>query len=104
MIRISVLYAQKPGARFDHAYYKNVHCPLVEERLKDYGVLRVETDRGLRGQAEGSPAPFVAIGHVIVDSLERYQAGLAVHGAEIAADVARYTDLEPVFQISEIVS
>ncbi len=103
MVRISVFYSGEPGARCDHTYYKNVHCPLVADRLKDYGVLRVETDRGLRGEAEGSPAPFVAVGHVIAESLERYQEGLAVHGAEIAADVSKYTDIEPLFQISEII-
>ena len=103
MIRISVYYANEAGARFDHDYYRSVHCPLVAARLKEYGVRRVEIDRGLRGETPESAPPFVAVGHVIAESLERYQAGLVEHGAEIAADVANYTDLTPLFQISEIV-
>jgi uncharacterized protein (TIGR02118 family) len=30
MIKISVMYPNPPGARFDHAYYSNHHMPLVK--------------------------------------------------------------------------
>lgn len=28
MIKVSVMYANKPGARFDHAYYPDKHMPF----------------------------------------------------------------------------
>ena len=33
MIKVSVMYPNTPGARFDHAYYKDKHMPLVKARL-----------------------------------------------------------------------
>ena len=29
MIKVSVMYPNKPGARFNHEYYRNIHMPLV---------------------------------------------------------------------------
>src|SRR5690348_1454679 len=33
MIKVSVMYANKPGARFDHVYYRDKHMPLVRDRM-----------------------------------------------------------------------
>ncbi len=35
MIKVSVMYPNKDGARFDHDYYKNKHMPLVKARMGD---------------------------------------------------------------------
>ena len=35
MIKVSVLYPNKPGARFDHEYYRSRHMPLLKERMGD---------------------------------------------------------------------
>src|SRR5690242_4815085 len=35
MIKVSVMYPNKPGARFDHAYYRDRHMPLVKSRMGD---------------------------------------------------------------------
>jgi hypothetical protein len=31
MIKVSVTYPNKPGARFDHTYYRDKHMPLVKK-------------------------------------------------------------------------
>jgi uncharacterized protein (TIGR02118 family) len=41
--------------------------------------------------------------HIFCDSVERFQAGFGPHAKEILADIANYTDLTPVMQISEVV-
>ena len=33
MIKVSVLYPNKPGAKFDMDYYVNKHVPLVQQKL-----------------------------------------------------------------------
>ena len=33
MIKISVMYPNKPGVRFDHDYYHNEHMPLIKRRM-----------------------------------------------------------------------
>ena len=35
MIKVSVMYPNQPGARFDHDYYRATHMPLVKERMGD---------------------------------------------------------------------
>jgi uncharacterized protein (TIGR02118 family) len=33
MIKINVMYPYTEGARFDHAYYRDQHMPMVKARL-----------------------------------------------------------------------
>jgi uncharacterized protein (TIGR02118 family) len=101
MVRMSVYYANQPGVSFDHAYYAGIHRQLVNDRLGPLGCRSVEIDRGLAGYA-GGPAPYVAVGHLVFDSLESLERAWAAHGAEIVADVPQYTNAQPVIQISEI--
>jgi len=104
MIRISVLYANEPGKKFDHDYYKNRHMRLVGERLKDAGLIRYEVDKGVAGGAPGSPAPFVGACHLYFNSLSDFQKGMGAHGKELMADVPNHTNITPQIQISEVVA
>ena len=104
MVRVSVFYPNESGKKFDLDYYKKRHMGLVEERLRSFGLVRTEVDKGLAGGAPGSPAPYVCIGHVYFSSLEGFQNGMGAHGKEIMGDVPNYTDIAPQIQISEIVS
>lgn len=102
MIKVSVMYAHKPGARFDHDYYRDKHMPLVQARMG--AACRFYTvDRGLAGGAPGSPPAYVAMCHIYTDSVEAFQVAFGPHAAEIMADLPNYTDLAPVLQISEVV-
>lgn len=93
MMRLSVLYPATEGATFDHEYYRTKHVPLCSETWKP---ARVEVDRGVNG-------PYVAAVHFLFDSADALQAALAGEGTTaISADVANYTAIEPVVQISEI--
>jgi uncharacterized protein (TIGR02118 family) len=102
MIKVSVMYPNKPGARFDHAYYRDKHMPLVKARMGD--ACRFYTvDKGLAGGGPGDPATYVGMCHIHCDSVESFQAGFGPHATEIMADIPNYTDLTPVIQISEVV-
>jgi uncharacterized protein (TIGR02118 family) len=100
MIRVSVLYASKTGAKFDHEYYASKHIPLIRERLGPLGLVRAEIDKGLPGP-DGSPPAFVGAVHMLFNSVEDFQKGLGQHAAEIMGDIPNYTDLQPQIQISE---
>jgi uncharacterized protein (TIGR02118 family) len=41
--------------------------------------------------------------HIYCDSAEAFQRGFGPHAKEIMADIPKYTDLQPVIQISEVV-
>jgi uncharacterized protein (TIGR02118 family) len=102
MIKVSVMYPNTSGARFDHAYYANNHMPMVKSKMgaacKSYAV-----DKGLAGGTPGAPATYVGMSHIFFESIEAFQASFAPHAKEIMADIANYTDIPPVIQISEVV-
>lgn len=102
MIRVTVLYPATEGKKFDVDYYKNKHMKLVSDRLRAFGLVRTEVDKGVAGGAPGSAAPYVAIGHVYFNSLDGFQKGMGQHGKEILGDIPNYTDIPPQMQISEI--
>ncbi len=102
MIKVSVMYPNTPGARFNHAYYKDTHMPLVKARMGDKCKFYT-VDKGLAGGAPDSPATYVGMCHIFCDSVEDFQSGFGPHAAEILGDIPNYTDLQPVIQISEVV-
>jgi uncharacterized protein (TIGR02118 family) len=102
MIKVSVMYPNQPGARFDHAYYKDKHMPLVQARMG--AACRFYTvDKGLGGGMPGEPPPYIGMCHIYCDSVEAFQSGFGPHAEEILADIPKYTDLQPIMQISEVV-
>jgi uncharacterized protein (TIGR02118 family) len=103
MVRVSVLYPNEAGKRFDHAYYAGKHLPMVMEKLKGFGMLRYEVDKGLGGGAPGAPAPFVAACHLYFNTAADFAKGMGVSAGDILADIPNYTDIQPQIQISEIV-
>ncbi len=102
MIRVSVMYPYAEGTRFDHAYYRDRHVPMVKAMLGT-ACAYYTIEKGVSGRAPGAPPPFVAGCAFICDSIEGYRAAIQPHGATIAADIANYTDITPVLQISELV-
>jgi len=102
MIKVSVMYPNKPGARFDHIYYRDKHMPFVSKLLGS-ACLFYTVDQGLAGGAPGEPAPFVGMCHLHFDSAASFQAAFGPNAEDIMADVPNYTDLSPVTQISEVV-
>ena len=102
MIKVSVFYPRDGGERFDHAYYRESHLPMIQQRLGT-ACLGYEIDRGLAGGAPDSPPPFVAMCHIFSPSLDAFQAAFAPHAEEIMGDVANYTDITPILQFNEVI-
>jgi uncharacterized protein (TIGR02118 family) len=93
-IKFSVLYPKTEGATFDHDYYANSHVPLA---LKTWGMESADIEKGIDG-------PYEAAVHFTFADQEAMGAALGAPGTpEVMADVANYTTIVPVTQISEIV-
>lgn len=101
MIKVSVLYPNTAGCKFDMNYYLDKHMPMVDRKLGS-ACKSIEVDQGVAGGGPGAPAPFVAIGHLYFDSVDAFQAAFTPHAQDIMADIANYTDIQPVIQISSI--
>ena len=101
MIKISVLYPYKEGAKFDIAYYANRHMPMVRDTIGP-SCKGIAVEQGVAGGAPGSHPPFVAMGHILLDSMQAIETAFAPHVATFMADIPNYTSIEPVIQISEV--
>lgn len=103
MICVSVFYPSAPGKRFDHLYYEQKHRALVMGRIADKGITRYEIDQGLSGLGPGSEPMFACVGRLYFSTVGEFQQGMIAHGAELQADIPNFTDIQPQFQISELV-
>ena len=95
MIKLSVSYPSGDGTTFDHDYYAAKHVPMCNST---FSPTKTEIDKGIDG-------PNMAGVHFYFDSMEKLQAAMgSPKMGEIMADVANYTNITPVVQISEVVS
>jgi uncharacterized protein (TIGR02118 family) len=101
MIKVSVLYPNEEGKKFDMDYYCNKHMPMVQEKL-GAACKSIAVEGGLGGAEPGSPATYIAMGHMLFDSVEEFQAAFGVHAEALMADVPNYTDIQPLIQVSEV--
>jgi uncharacterized protein (TIGR02118 family) len=101
MIKVSVLYPNQEGSRFDIAYYCEKHMPLVQ-RLCGTALKGVGVEEGICGMTPDAPSPFLAMGHLLFESVEAFQASFGPHLNEIVSDVPNYTNSQPSIQISEV--
>ena len=97
MIKVSVLYANKPGAKFDMDYYRATHIPMVMDVMKPVKVTLIE------GVPMGeAAAAFVMIAHIQFASPEAMQAALAnPRMAELRADLTKFTDIKPTVMLGK---
>ena len=101
MIKVSVLYPNNDGSKFDMSYYCNTHMPMVQEKLGKT-CKGVAVEQGVSGATPGSQPAFIAMGHLYFDSAADFQAAFGPHAAAIMADIPNYPDIQPTIQISEV--
>ena len=97
MLRCTVLYPNKDGAKFDFDYYLKTHIPLANEVLGG----RFEVSKGLPGPDGKGPA-FLCVAIIKVASPADFAERNKKRGAELGADVANYTNVTPIIQMEEI--
>lgn len=101
MIKVSVMYPNSADAKFDIEYYCNIHFPMVGELLGE-SLKGGNAESGLAGGAPGEIAPFIAMGHMIFDSVEAFQNAFGPHADKIMSDLPNFTNTQPQIQISDI--
>jgi uncharacterized protein (TIGR02118 family) len=101
MIKVSVLYPNGEGNSFDMAYYLAKHIPMVRQ-LVGPAIKGVVVEQGIGGATPESPPPYLAMGHLLFESVEAFQASLGPHAPAIFGDISNYTNTQPVVQISEV--
>ena len=100
MATLSVLYPNQPDGWFDERYYLNRHIPLVRERWRSMGLTEIRLLRGTETPDAGPP-PYRIMALVTFVSAHALRQALAIHRDEVFASIRRYTDIQPVMQVSE---
>lgn len=98
MIRINVLYPRREGARFDTDYYVNRHLPLLHELLLPMGLAGMQAHAGTSGGPEPASS-YLMVASLDFASSDDLRRAMSIHGAAIAADIGRCTDIEPLVQV-----
>ena len=101
MIKFSIFYPNDKGKKFDMNYYVNNHIPMVMKKLGN-AVKGGTVEQGLAGSEPGTPPIYVAMGHMLFDSVEEFQSAIEPHMKAILEDIPNYTDIMPAVQISEV--
>jgi uncharacterized protein (TIGR02118 family) len=103
MTKISILYPNRHGARFDVGYYVGKHMPLSIDLLSAHlGFKSVSVERGVSGAEPGAEPAFVAACHYVFETAEDFIDAFMPHAAVLQGDIANYTDIEPVIQFNEV--
>jgi uncharacterized protein (TIGR02118 family) len=95
MIKVSMMYPNSEGCKFDMSYYLTTHMPMVSGKLGD-ALKNTAVEQGLGGGEPGAPPTYIAMGHLYFDSVEAFQEAFGPHAGEIMADIPNYTDIQPI--------
>ena len=101
MYKVSVMYPNQEGARFDLNYYQTTHMDLVKQNLKPFGLIKADVDKGISGGGDQA-APYICIGNLYFESRDGYDKGILEAGPILRGDISNFTDITPVRQISEM--
>lgn len=103
MIKVSILYPNVAGSRFDFDYYLSRHMPRSIELLGSHPGFRcVTVERGTGGTEPDSPPKYVAACFYTFDSVDSFIAAFMPHAEELQGDMPHYTDTQAEIQFNEI--
>ena len=100
---MAVMYPGGDGTRFDHAYYKETHMPMVR-RL--WGPMGLQHDQVMRGRPapDGAPPAYVTMTLLTFGSMDEFKAAAAQHGPELFGDIPNFYDGSPSIGVFEPVA
>jgi uncharacterized protein (TIGR02118 family) len=102
MYCLSVAYPNKDGARFDFDYYTRTHLPMLTGLL-GASLVKTEVRKGVASPG-GAPPSFICMSNLWLTTPDVLQAALASKGKELMEDVPKFTNVQPVLQIDEVVA
>ena len=103
MIKVTFLYPNSEGSRFDMEYYQTTHLKLSRDKFGT-ALKGLSVDRGASGLEPGSKPPFHAVAQLLFETIDEFYAALLPSIDEFKADALKYTDVQPVILISEPVA
>jgi uncharacterized protein (TIGR02118 family) len=94
---VTILYANKPGTKFNFDYYINKHLPLTRKLFGD----KIEVRKGICS-AFGAPPEFVCVTRIWISTIDEFMALMKDKGHPLISDIPNYTNVEPSIQFDEV--
>lgn len=101
MIKLTVMYPNSEGLKFDKEYYTNKHSQLLKELL-GAAIITSDINIGIPGGGPDTSAPYVVIANVVFESMESFEISFGVNAEKILADLPNFTNVQPQVQISTV--
>lgn len=98
MIDVMVAYPDSGTLKFDDAYYLETHAALVNDLLSEHGLRYLRVHRRLDTQS-----PYHLVAHLGFDSAKCFESAFAAVGDQLLADIANFTNAEPLLQVNEVI-
>lgn len=103
MIRISILYPNNKGSRFDVSYYVENHMPMSIQLLSAHPDFNgVSVEHGIGGAVPGAEPAYIAMCHFLFSSVESFLDAFIPNAEVLQGDMPNYTDIEPIIQFNEV--
>lgn len=103
MIKVSIMYPNVEGSKFDIQYYADVHMPMSINLVKDHpGFRGVSVEHGISGVDPAVRPDYVAMCDYLFNSVEDFWDATNPHGETLQRDMLHCTDITPHIQISEV--
>jgi uncharacterized protein (TIGR02118 family) len=103
MIRVTILYPNETGKKFDWDYYADKHAPLAGEKLTPLGMVRAEFDKGISAPDPNAPPPFVAVANLFFNTVDDVHNAFRQVGRDVMGDIPNFAEVRPQVLISEVV-
>jgi uncharacterized protein (TIGR02118 family) len=101
MVKVTVLYPNKPGSHFDVDYYLDTHMPM-SARLLGPAIKSISIEIGRSGPSPDDQPPFAAICGFTCETVQAFTDAFLPVAGQLQGDIPKYTDIEPIIQISDI--
>jgi uncharacterized protein (TIGR02118 family) len=102
MLRVSAIYPNLPGSHFDGDDYVGRHAPFARALLGPHGLRDLRITIGTAA-LDGTPPPYWALSELIFDDRDSFDRAMGICGATLMGDAPRYTNVDPVLQISSLI-
>ncbi len=101
-IKVSIFYPEGKDKTFDMDYYIHKHIPMVLGLIGD-DVKLGAIEKGISGNKSDTSPAYKMMSHLYFDSMDAFERSFRPNEEEIMKDMANYTNIEPVVQVSEVV-
>ena len=101
MFKLTIMYPASESGHIDFDYYIDHHMPL-SLKLQGDAVESVLVERGYESSMPGVSLKYVAICHFTYETEQAFLDAFLPNAEVLQGDIAKFTDIEPVFQFSTI--